>query len=1068
MKKIITLFSKFAFFILLIINGEAMAQNSLPIDTIRFLEGFNLTSAQLRYTTGLQTTPQGEIFISFPRIGLAQYTPPTSSSTFGTWNLHNQINTNNLLASDTIHCIYYDSTSSELWIAQNKGITRKNSNSFVSFPFITPYDYTTNKINDIAKIGQYVYLATNSGLLVYNTASNNWYTVLTSNSFLPNDTINSFFVSDQQSLWICTNDGAIKLNTQGIFSNLLQIPNGIVKYIATTQNDTLIAGISGIYQKNNTSLVNLDSNIAVSNSILYSSNNISGTYGCNSTDFGVTPNTIPPFTQINIFSPFICDKNGDIYFLSRYSTGNAVVFSIKSGLKKEGLIAPTVSSLPTFNNFLCRIAFHNDSLLILQSLANYPSNIGRLKVIEKKSNNYTTLQQKWFYNIFNNSYFAIPNSSSIIGNNGGPTLNIFNNQSVPSAQADINFNGVRFRVLNGGDLHWDPVGQTPYYEVPQGSGKNSVYASSIWLGGIDQQGSLYSAAQTYRQGGSCDFWPGWIGSNGQTWAYDKILVVSRSEIDRFKLQFLQGNLNNGTYQIPDIILNWPAKHPSVNTELAPFIDYNNDGNYNPYDGDYPDIKGDIMAWWTFNDVANTKTESNSAAMGVEIHGSAYVYFCNDPATTIGRFLNFTTFYHYDIFNKSQNNYDSCYFGMWSDFDLGNAADDLVGCDLNTNSFYVYNGDPNDDGGAGYGLCAPVQNVQFLKTPNAPLNDGIDNNHNGIIDENNEQLGLSKFVYYVNTNNVPNGNPNTADDYYEYLSGKWLDGLPITYGGDGRLGGSGATSIPCSYMFPNNTDPNFSTPWTMVTANIQPDDMRGMGSTGPFTLPIGSKKSVDIAYLTGPSLYGNTGTISNHDILMQLDSLFRSGNLDNNRSFVPIGGQSVISNYSSTYIYTAPNYGSSSVCFWSVNNGTIISGQGTNQVVVKWDTLSVCDIQIQIINPLDPCAKFGALSITPSFNNSTSINQIDFSNPIDQFSIVPNPATENTTIRINLSNSSITTISVYDITGRLVQTLNNSSLPAGNHTFTWDLNENNAKAKAGVYLIKVTANGFSQTKRVVVL
>jgi flagellar hook assembly protein FlgD len=55
-----------------------------------------------------------------------------------------------------------------------------------------------------------------------------------------------------------------------------------------------------------------------------------------------------------------------------------------------------------------------------------------------------------------------------------------------------------------------------------------------------------------------------------------------------------------------------------------------------------------------------------------------------------------------------------------------------------------------------------------------------------------------------------------------------------------------------------------------------------------------------------------------------------------------------------------------------------------------------------------------------------------------------------------------------MTGRLVQILNNSNLSAGQHSFTWDLNENNAKAKAGVYLIKVSANGFTQTKRVVVL
>ena len=57
----------------------------------------------------------------------------------------------------------------------------------------------------------------------------------------------------------------------------------------------------------------------------------------------------------------------------------------------------------------------------------------------------------------------------------------------------------------GGDLWWDPVGQTPYYEVPIGSGKNSIYSGALWIGGFDQAGRLKVAAQTYRQGGSNDF-----------------------------------------------------------------------------------------------------------------------------------------------------------------------------------------------------------------------------------------------------------------------------------------------------------------------------------------------------------------------------------------------------------------------------------------------------------------------------------------------------------------------------------------------------------------------------------
>src|SRR4051812_28039579 len=62
--------------------------------------------------------------------------------------------------------------------------------------------------------------------------------------------------------------------------------------------------------------------------------------------------------------------------------------------------------------------------------------------------------------------------------------------AVTTAQTDLDINGVRARVLVGGDLWWDPVGKTPFYEVPQGTGKTAIYAGALWIGGIDKSGQL--------------------------------------------------------------------------------------------------------------------------------------------------------------------------------------------------------------------------------------------------------------------------------------------------------------------------------------------------------------------------------------------------------------------------------------------------------------------------------------------------------------------------------------------------------------------------------------------------
>ena len=84
-----------------------------------------------------------------------------------------------------------------------------------------------------------------------------------------------------------------------------------------------------------------------------------------------------------------------------------------------------------------------------------------------------------------------------------------------NAEIDLKINNVRARILDGGDLWWDPNDpSTGIYEVPIGSGKNVIYAGSIWIGGIDASGQLKVAAQTYRQSGSNDFWSGPISKDG--------------------------------------------------------------------------------------------------------------------------------------------------------------------------------------------------------------------------------------------------------------------------------------------------------------------------------------------------------------------------------------------------------------------------------------------------------------------------------------------------------------------------------------------------------------------------
>ena len=76
------------------------------------------------------------------------------------------------------------------------------------------------------------------------------------------------------------------------------------------------------------------------------------------------------------------------------------------------------------------------------------------------------------------------------------------------AQADQEINNVRARLLAGGDCWWDlSDGRYIVPKVAIGSGLpevSSIFAGSVWLGGIDPGGNLKLACQDYRSGTNPD------------------------------------------------------------------------------------------------------------------------------------------------------------------------------------------------------------------------------------------------------------------------------------------------------------------------------------------------------------------------------------------------------------------------------------------------------------------------------------------------------------------------------------------------------------------------------------
>ena len=383
----------------------------------------------------------------------------------------------------------------------------------------------------------------------------------------------------------------------------------------------------------------------------------------------------------------------------------------------------------------------------------------------------------------------------------------------------------------------------PTWEVPAGSGKQTIFQHSLWFGGLDADDSLHLAAYRFGQVGQ-DYWPGPLKTTDATidlmtvLQYHHVWNLTREEVEYFIVHHGEAG-----YEAPEDILTWPAHgEGDYAPDLAPFIDMDGDGVYNPEVGDYPDIKGDQCLFFIFNDSFMEHGESHGKQIGLEVHAMVYAYDAPDDEA-----LNNTVFFNYKFCNRSTNDYHDVYLGLWTDWDIGYGWDDYVGCDVQRNSCFGYNGYPVDGTGEpiAYGDNPPVQVLTVLAGPYTDVN---------------ERLGMTGFMYHNNYTGV-NGDPTEAEDHYHYMQSLWKNGQPMLYGGDGY--NSGTLDLPCKYMFPGDSDPdNIGTNgiqpegygtngiyWTEEQCGNTPSDRRGLASVGPFNLIAGGTQELDYAMIT---------------------------------------------------------------------------------------------------------------------------------------------------------------------------------------------------------------------------
>lgn len=413
----------------------------------------------------------------------------------------------------------------------------------------------------------------------------------------------------------------------------------------------------------------------------------------------------------------------------------------------------------------------------------------------------------------------------------------------------LNTNYIRAAIGNRGFNFHDGLNGSFRVPYTSGTAPGSFYITSLWFGGYNTDQKLLTNV-FMNNTGDCGYIPGPFNDGddqenfemAQNW--NRIFMVTGEDIKKHLTDFQDGKIDFPV----NSIYGWPGNGNPFFKLMHGFDIYKNchagfietpghiNGIYEPQFGEYPGVAGlspssvpGAIFWCVYSGgIYPPGNDIPYDGMKLQIEQTAWAMDCDDDI------LSKTVFTKYVVTNKNNSPYFSFRFGLFTDPDLGCYYDDYVGSFPSLNSYYVYNIDNNDDsdcgqGLKGYGANPPVQVVTFLG----------DN-------------GLDGFL----TPDLPSNSTTSLlqSYFYNILNGKFRDGTPITFGGNGNNPWSKDTVL---FMFPDS--PLNSDGWSMVSAHIPSGDKKALGinrmkQIPDFTFYPDSSIKYDIAF----SFFRNEG------------------------------------------------------------------------------------------------------------------------------------------------------------------------------------------------------------------
>ncbi|MCU7491579.1 MAG: hypothetical protein HF300_10790 [Ignavibacteria bacterium] len=417
----------------------------------------------------------------------------------------------------------------------------------------------------------------------------------------------------------------------------------------------------------------------------------------------------------------------------------------------------------------------------------------------------------------------------------------------------FNINQIATWFINDGSSDLDNLGNSGFV-YPKGSGKTAFFQSGfVWGGKVGD--NIRVGGSTYQSG----VLPGAVINGTPQDPGDPSVHIYRVRRD-YKTGGMTTEMADGEGSEADIRAQYDNDWMTWPADLgAPYEDVNGDGKYDP-NVDIPGVPGaDQTIWYVNNDFDRSTVKSlyGSEPIGLECQTTVWGY-------NMGGALGNMLFRKYKIINKGTNNVKDMYVSMWSDPDLGDATDDLAGCDTTLSLAFIYNGKGYDKV---YGDYPPAAGFDFFQGPVVAGTATDTAIFNGKKVPGKKNLPMTAFYYFINgsdTYSDPDLGPyyeTGTKAFYRLLQGQMStkdEYFPIP----ADLGG-GVTKFPLS------GDPIAGTGY-LDGKLFDPDDRRFGMSSGPFTMAVGDTQEIVVAQMaaggpgSGQSYIDALKTLKNYD------------------------------------------------------------------------------------------------------------------------------------------------------------------------------------------------------------